>query len=132
MFEDATARSDLEAIVHPEVQRLTSEKLVALEQADCSIAIYEAALLVETGLYNTFDGLVVVTVNDAEQLRRLTVRDEMDERQARAMIESQMKTEEKTKVADWVIDNSGSTEQTLVKVQDLWRQWEKEGESIRC
>ncbi len=130
VFADADARRDLEAIVHPEVQRLTAEKLARLEEEKRPIAIYEAALLVETGLYETFNGLVVVTVEENEQLRRLTARDRISEEQAREIVASQMKTEEKTRVADWVIDNSGTPDQARRQVETLWKQWEKEGKTL--
>lgn len=120
VFSDEAARADLNAIVHPEVARLGDER-----EADApagSVVVHVIPLLVETGQQEDFDLLVVVDATGANQLERLRRRDDFSVEQAQARIGAQATREQRHAVADVVIDNTGTPEQTRVQVERLWRE----------
>lgn len=119
VFSDADARRALNAITHPRIAAAGMEKLRALADHPAPYRIYEAALLVENGMAKAFAALVVVTVDEATQLRRLMARDGSSEAEAGARIASQLPLAKKIEVADHVIDNSGTPEETNARVRAL-------------
>lgn len=107
VFSDEAARKTLNGILHPRIGARTAELAAQLMAAGESIACYEAALLVENGLADTFRPLVVVAVPVAVQVERAMSRDGLSEEAVRARIAAQMPLEAKVAVADYVIDNAG-------------------------
>jgi dephospho-CoA kinase len=105
VFRDATARSRLNAIVHPRVR--AAERAWTERQAEGDVLVVDAALLVETGVHLRFDRLVVVHCAPDVQLRRLRERDGSSEAAARARIEAQMPLREKRRFAHYEVDTSG-------------------------
>lgn len=104
----------LNSIVHPAVIRLEEQFLDNLERTDPSgIGIVEAAILIETGSYRRFDKLIVVACTQAQQLQRAVERDGISIEQARARIARQMPVDKKRAYADYVIETSGSKEETV-------------------
>src|SRR5206468_3639080 len=84
VFQDPAERAALNAIVHPRIAQASAAKMAALAEAGYELAVYEAALLVENGLAESFAGLIVVAAPEEEQLARLVLRDGMSEAEARA------------------------------------------------
>jgi dephospho-CoA kinase len=103
----------LNGIVHPLVIGL-EEKLIAEAEArdPHGIAVVEAAILVETGSYTRFEKMVLAVCGDEEQIVRAMRRDKMTREEAMARLRRQMPLEEKRKYADYVVDTSGSKENT--------------------
>jgi dephospho-CoA kinase len=122
VFPDPVKRKRLEAITHPAI-RARFEKIMAdLERAGWDgILIWDAALLVESGGNKKMDRLVVVTTDAATQLRRLMGRDGVSEEAARVRTASQMPLAVKAHYADYVIDNSGTPQQTEARVREVYR-----------
>ena len=122
VFPDPVKRKRLEAITHPAI-RARFEKIMAdLERAGFDgILIWDAALLVESGGTKKMDRVVVVTTDPATQLRRLVARDGCSDEAARTRTASQMPLAVKARYADYVIDNSGSREQTEARVREVYR-----------
>ena len=118
VFGDASARADLEAIVHPEVRRLLAER-VAAAPVD-AIVVFVAPLLVETGAAAGFDPLVVVMAPEEVRLERLVADRGMDPTDARARIAAQATDEARRAAADLVIDNGGPRAALAVQVDALW------------
>lgn len=108
VFADDEKRRALNAIVHPEVGRLTLEASSALRARGEPLACYEAALIVENGLADAFRPLVVVSAPEALQVARARARDGATEDAARARIRAQMPLADKIAAADHVIENTGS------------------------
>ncbi|MCW5952347.1 MAG: dephospho-CoA kinase, long form [Propionibacteriaceae bacterium] len=119
VFSDPQARARLNAIVHPEVRRLAA--LAERAASPDAIVVHVIPLLVETGQQDLFDLIVVVDVDPATQLRRVTERDGLDEDQVRARIDAQAGRPARLAVADVVIDNSGSPAELEASVAALWR-----------
>jgi dephospho-CoA kinase len=120
VFADGQARRDLNAITHPRIAAASQEAMARLRDAGAPVAIYEAALLVENQIHLGLDGLIVVAVAPPVQLARLMARDGIAEAEARARIAAQLPLADKLAVADWVVDNGGSVDDTRRQVAELW------------
>ncbi len=125
VFGDGAQRARLNAITHPRIAAATQQKLAQLTADGEKVAIYEAALLVENGLYQAFDGLIVVACSEAEQVERLQLRDGLSEAEALQRIRAQAPLSEKIAVAKWVIDSSGSLEELRRRVEAVWAEIQK-------
>src|SRR6185369_7225451 len=90
VFADPAARARLESITHPRIQERCLAEARALEAAGHRLAFYEASLLVETGRQGDFDGLVVVTAGEEQQLARVQARDGSTREQALARLKAQL------------------------------------------
>ncbi len=109
VFDDETARRDLEAIVHPVVRSATDawyERLAA--QGEATLAVADVPLLYETGRDRDFDTVIVTTCPASVQVARLMARDGLTDAEARARIAAQWPLPEKVRRAHYVIDTSGS------------------------
>jgi dephospho-CoA kinase len=109
VFAEPDARRRLEGVTHPRIQALMQERMAEFAARGEALACYEAPLLVEVG--STLRPLVVVAATEAHQLARAARRDGMSETEARRRLAAQLPLAEKTKVADYVIDNDGSVAQ---------------------
>ncbi len=122
VFADPARRKRLEAITHPAIRRRQERILSILEEeAFEGIVLWDAALLVEGGGHKAMDRVVVVVTDPETQLARLMARDGIAEADALARIRSQMPVAEKAKVADHVIDNSGSRADTERRVREVYQ-----------
>lgn len=121
VFADPAALADLNAIVHPEVQRLLGERIDAL-QGGPEIVIYEVPLLVESGAYRARQWDLVVTAEAPAETRVARMRDlrGMDEADARARIANQTGENERRAISDVVIETGGSPAETGEQVAQLW------------
>lgn len=108
MFADDAVLRRVNAIVHPRVTALTIARAEALDAAGEALACYEAALIVENGLADAFRPLVVVAAPEDVQVARACARDGASEADVRARIRAQVPLADKVKVADFVIENTGS------------------------
>ncbi|MEO7660640.1 MAG: dephospho-CoA kinase, partial [Pyrinomonadaceae bacterium] len=107
VFADEQKRKILNSIVHPLVIEAQNEWIEKLEKDDpTSIAIIDAALMIESGGYRRFDKLIVVWCEPEIQLKRLMLRDELSAADARKRVSAQMSQDEKKKFADHLIDTS--------------------------
>jgi dephospho-CoA kinase len=124
IFSDEAAREKLNRIVHPHVIRAEQaaiEQLVAAAKDQTAIVIVDAALMIEAGTYRGYDVLVVVYCPPETQLNRLKARDQITEQEALQRIESQMPLLEKVRYGDYIIDSSGTYEQTRQQIENLYR-----------
>lgn len=125
VFADPARLARLNAIVHPRVLEMQDRELDAIERADPhAIGVVEAALLIEAGYAPKLDCLVVTWCTPEQQLERLTQHHSagvaggraLTLEQARQRIAAQMPVEEKRRMADEVIDCSGSLDETHEQV----------------
>ncbi len=91
-----------------------------------AIAVYVAAILIEAGAWREMDKIIVVSCGRARQIERAMQRPGAMESSVLARLESQMPLEKKLAFADYVIDTSGTKEDTLrqtaIVYEDLRRQ----------
>lgn len=122
VFEDPDARRDLNRITHPRIAMAGQQAIAAHGANGAKVVIYDAALIVENKLHLGLAGLIVVSLPREVQRRRLMARDQIDEEAAEARIAAQLPLEEKVAVADYVIDNSGTLDETRAQVEKVWAQ----------
>lgn len=118
VFSDPAALARLEAITHPAIAIAIDQRLRAIERG---VVVLEAIKLIESGLYRNCDALWVVTCRPEQQLERLMRDRRMSEAEARQRIAAQPPQSEKIALADVVIDNSGSVEETRAQVEAAWK-----------
>jgi dephospho-CoA kinase len=116
---------ELNEIVHPAVVRRQEEWMEEIGRSDRNaVAIVEAALILEAGVAKRFDRLVVVTCNEEQRVARFAARHGIGLEKAQSEVTRRMAAQlseaEKVKAADYVIDNSGSLDQTSAQVQRIW------------
>ena len=125
---------ELNQIVHPAVIRRQEEWMAEVGRGDSrAIAIVEAALILEAGAAKRFDRLVVVTCHSEQRIQRWAARVGVDEETARREVgrrmAAQFPDEEKVKAADYVIDNSGSLDETRRRVDQVYGELKRDAEN---
>lgn len=120
VFNDKSARRDLEAITHPRVIELMMKMVREAEEKGAGPIMVDIPLLMEIGPVSWIETVVLVYADPETQLRRLMERDQCDKERAQARINSQMPIVEKKEKADIVIDNSGALEDTRKQVLEAW------------
>jgi dephospho-CoA kinase len=118
VFNNPTRLRELNAIVHPAVQKAVLEKMRAFHSDD--IVVYDVPLLVEAQRYLPFDLVVVASAPEDVRRARLVELRGMAETEADSRIASQVSEAERLALADVVIDTSGSLEETVAQVERLW------------
>jgi len=120
VFASENDRNKLEEILHPVIQRLAEDRIVAAAAEGQRLLVYMAPLLIEAGATNRVDEIWVVTVRPEIQLERLMLRDGFSRAEALNIIASQMPLAEKELYGKVVIDNSGTVEQTRRILEGIW------------
>ena len=123
IFSNPRQRSLLNRILHPRIKEEIGRRLKGIRETDPqAIVVIDSPLLIETGRHRDMDKVIVVVCTEAQQIERLKRRNQLSEEQARAMLSSQMSLEEKTTVADYVIGNEGSLEETRQKARNVFKE----------
>jgi dephospho-CoA kinase len=120
VFADAGELADLNAIVHPAVGTRASELMAEAERGSAPAVVHDVPLLVENGLQDLYDVVVVVDTPVEAQLARLVGQRGMTDSDARARIARQAGREQRLAVADEVLLNHGTLQQLGVQVDVLW------------
>ena len=122
VFQDPLAKDSLEKILHPLIRAESQRQIDELSRTH-SVIIYEATLLVETGRYQDFDGLIVVESPKESRIQRLLLRDHHCKIETlEKIIASQATDTERKKHADHMIINAGSIENLRDQVHSFIRQ----------
>ena len=123
IFSDEKKREQLNSIVHPQVRKRMIEKREAYREQGASAVVLDIPLLFESGLTGYVDKTMVVYVDESVQLQRLVERDESSEADALERIRSQLPISEKADMADAVINNNGSIEDTRKQLMEQLGEW---------
>ena len=107
----------LEAIVHPAVHHERTRFIV--ENSDAPALLFDIPLLFETGGAETFDKVVVVSTSPELQRERVLSRPGMTEKKFAQILARQMPDEQKRAQADFVVDTSGTLDETRAQVRDI-------------
>mmetsp|Transcript_13296 Transcript_13296/g.24967 ORF Transcript_13296/g.24967 Transcript_13296/m.24967 type:complete len:486 (-) Transcript_13296:250-1707(-) len=125
IFSSREERRKLNRITHPKILMVLIRKLLGgVFLGSCDITMADIPLLFESGKLSWLFGVTIcVTVGDpAIQLHRLQKRNpELSKEECQARIDSQMALEKKEKMADIVIDNSGSLDDLNEQVEEARR-----------
>ncbi|MFC6089111.1 dephospho-CoA kinase [Saccharothrix lopnurensis] len=117
VFSDEAARATLNGITHPRIAARTAE-LIAAAPAE-AIVVHDVPLLVENGLAPLYHLVVIVHADVEERVRRLVGRG-LAEDDARRRVAAQADDEQRRRVADVWLDNSGTPDVVLSRVDELW------------
>ena len=117
---------ELNRLIHPGVIERYEKWMqeIGSREPD-AVMVLEAALLLEAGLRRRFDDIVVVTCKPQQRIERWAARHKLDLETARTEVTRRMMAqapvEAKIQAADFVIDNSGSVEETRKQVEDVYK-----------
>lgn len=118
VFNDEKAMYSLNGIMGPLIRAESLSQLLSLEK-EYSIVGYDAALICEMGNADMYRPLIVVFCDRESQLTRLMARNNLTKEQAIARIDAQMPVEQKVKMADYVINTSGSLESSAEQTRKI-------------
>ncbi len=119
VFNDKQAKMDLERIIHPHIINKTNE-IIAKKYNKTNI-IVDAPLLFEVGLDRVCDKVIVIYARYHIQITRFMKRDNLSKEEAIKRIALQMPIEDKMKLADITIDNSGTLLELKKNIKFIYR-----------
>lgn len=120
IFVKPELRQKLNQIMHPRIREIELERL--REWKTEPLVVLSAPLLLENRLDQYVDKVIVVTVSPEKRIERLKKRDNVTEEEINRVLAAQMPEAEKIKRADFVIDNSGTLEETFKRVHQIVKQ----------
>ena len=120
VFENPAELAVLNGFVHPAVRARALRLEAGYAAAPEAIIVTEAAILVETGSYVHYDRLIVAACTEEQQIQRAMHRDSITREQAQARLARQLPLSEKLKFAHYVIDTSGSKEDTIGQTRQVY------------
>ena len=121
VFGSAERLALLNSLVHPPVLRQEEAWLERVAAEDPrGIAVIEAAILIEIGVHQRFDKLIVVVCEEQQQIERSMKRDGVERERVSARLSRQMPLSEKRKFADFIVDTSGTKEETLRQTRAVY------------
>ena len=126
-FSDPTALTDLNAITHPAVGAMMAEAISVIDCAeqqggDERIVVLDIPLLTaSTRQRYPMEGVIVVDCSEELRTERLVTQRKMNVLDARARMAAQIKSDERLKLADIVVDNSGTLEDLDLEVEKVWK-----------
>lgn len=128
-FKDNTSQQKLNSLVHPAVQDYLLQKMAELAGKN-GIMLVEAALLLEAGSQNMYQGVILVTADKDLRLSRALRRNLQSKEQILGRMALQMPEVEKCKLADHIIMNNGSKEELRAKVRTCLAWMEERSSSV--
>jgi len=126
VFRDPEKRKKLESLVHPKILEEFIRLVKEYTTKDPSVIIQAIVpLLFEVKLQSLFHKVLLVYVSEQVQIERLIKRDGISREMAINILKSQLPIEEKKTLADFIVDNSGSLEETRRQVEEIWEKLKK-------
>ena len=114
----------LNSIVHPYIRKIILQ--LQEKHRDERLVFLDIALLFEAGFEDLVEKIIVVHVDEKIQLARLMSRNALSKEQAMFRIESQMSSNDKSKLGDYVINNSNTKEETYRQIDLILDELERE------
>ena len=122
VFRDPEKRKKLEGFTHPRIHQEFVRLVKEYAARDPEIIIQAVIpLLIEAGLQYLFHKLLLVYIPQEMQIQRLMERDKTSREAAQSILGAQLPIDEKRAYADYIIDNSGSLEETQKQVKEVWQ-----------
>lgn len=126
IFEDEEQRQKLNRITHPEIYKEMSWETMMCAAAGHQYIVMDLPLLFEAGVMVKYmHKIIVVTCEEDLQLQRLMEQRHLSERESKLMIAAQMPLDQKVALAQFVIENSGSIQDTLEQVGRIHKRLSK-------
>lgn len=124
IFSDPASRKRLNDIIHPAIRNEMLRQRAAYVAEGRKVVIMDIPLLFESKLQHFADRIMVVSVTEENQLKRLMERNELTEGEALARISSQLPMSVKEEGADAVIYNNGTIEETKWQLNRILEEWD--------
>ena len=122
VFADREKRELLNRIVHPAIFAEWQRRLEEIRKTTPhAIVISDIPLLIEAGMKQLVDLVLLVYITPEEQIRRVMARDGFSREEAERRLAAQMPIDEKLRLADIVIRNEGLPEETRRSVSEVWK-----------
>ncbi|MFQ3787584.1 dephospho-CoA kinase [Halomonas sp. A29] len=121
VFAEPSERLWLESVTHPRIRQRIVAHLERLQAEGAPYVLLVSPLLFESGQNEMVDRCLVIDVPEELQFARTAARDDVDDKQARAIVAAQMPRKERLARADDVLDNSGSEQDLAARVTELDR-----------
>jgi dephospho-CoA kinase len=122
VFWKKKALKSLSQITHPLIiKKIRAELSRIMKTKKYRVVIIDAPLLIEADLLNIFDAIIVVKTNQKMQIERCVRQRRMKRADIIQRIRNQIPLAKKVSLADYVIDNNGTLQQTKKQVEDIWR-----------
>jgi dephospho-CoA kinase len=125
VFADSELLAVLNGIVHPLVRARADS--IAASAPDDAIVVQDVPLLVESGLADAYDLVVVVDAPEEDRVSRIVQDRAMSAEQVRDRIAVQADRQQRLAAADFVVDNSGTRSALLAQVDRLWAELRRAG-----
>ncbi|MEH7254960.1 dephospho-CoA kinase [Neobacillus niacini] len=123
IFHNAEKRQLLNGMVHPEVRKRMKDKVEAAMERGEQVVVLDIPLLFESKLTFMVEKSILVFVDRAVQLQRLMERNDLSLEDAEARVKSQMPLADKVALADAVIDNNETVEETRKQLFEILEGW---------
>jgi len=120
IFSDPISKNKLEAILHPQIRQQLQEQSAQQSTTYCILAI---PLLIETNMTDLVDHIIVVDITESQQVNRLCQRDNISETEARTIIKSQSRREERLIIADDIIYNNEPIDDLHITINELHKKY---------
>jgi dephospho-CoA kinase len=122
VFRDPEKRKKLEGFTHPRIHQEFVRLVKEYTARDPEVIIQAVIpLLIEASLQYLFHKLLLVYIPQEKQIQRLMERDKTSRETAQSILAAQLPIDEKRAYADFIIDNSGSLEETQKQVKEVWQ-----------
>ena len=119
---DPEARRALEGLIHPEIFRLFENEVTAIRSShEDAVVVVEVPLLIELGIQDRFDIVVLVEAGSDLQKERLMARDASSPGEAEALLDIQISDENRRSYADHIVKNRGPLKDVEVAVRTIYR-----------
>lgn len=123
IFNSPESRKQLNDIIHPAIRKEMLRQRAAYVAEGHKVVIMDIPLLFESQLQHLADKILVVSVTEENQLKRLIKRNGLAENEAAARISSQLPMAVKEEGADAVIYNNGTIEDTKWQLNSILEKW---------
>lgn len=120
IFFNSEKKKELESYLHPLIY---NEMVRQIAKSDEKIVFLEIPLLYETNFQDLVNYVIVVYLDEDIQIKRVMKRDNILKDEAIMRVNSQMALREKVLKADYVIDNSGTIEETEKQLNHWYKNY---------
>lgn len=123
IFKEPTARTRLEAILHPIIQQRIEQAMQAAFESGAAYVLVDIPLLVEQGYQGLFDRIVVVDCLPSQQLERVRARDQTADSQTEQIMQVQASRDLRLQAASDLLDNTSSKKVLELQVNQLHKKF---------
>jgi dephospho-CoA kinase len=121
VFSSSSLQNKLNNIVWPEVLGVMIDTAEKAENDGVTLFIVDAALLIEAGLNDFFNSILLITADKSMRLNRILLRKNIPENQIEKRMALQMPESEKQKQAQTTIKNNGNMQELHTQLELFWK-----------